>query len=163
MNLESERTLEDRNRKRPNIRIKTDQYYHAFNYNNAISSQIHNFGWDETRLFKPAVKNSFNFELVKYDFGSGKYYQYFTKEDIKHYESLGITKKNKSPERIQLFSPKPVKKFEIEKKSKQKKEKMKNTKNEKINEKRNEKTNEKRKNKKINVKIKKRSFCCSIQ
>ena len=142
MNLESVETLEDRNRERPNLRIKTDQHYHVFNYNNAISSQIHNFGWDETRLFKPATKDAFNFELVKYDFGSGKYYQYFTKEDSKDYESLGITKKNKSPERIQLFSPKLVKNFEIKKEAKQKKEKTKKTKN---------------------VKIKKRFFCCSIQ
>lgn len=138
MNLQSVKTLEDCNRKRPNITIKTDQHYYVFNYNNAISSQIHNFGWSETRLFKPVTKDVFNFELVKYDFGSGKYYQYFTKEDIKHYESFGITKKNKSPERIQLFSPKLVKNFEIEKEAKQK--------------------NEKR-----NKKIKKRFFCCSIQ
>ena len=151
MNLESVGTLEDRNRKRPNLRIKTDQHYHVFNYNNAISSQIHNFGWDKTRLFKPVTKDTFNFELVKYDFGSGKYYQYFTKEDIKHYESLGISKKNKSPERIQLFSPKPVKNFEIENEAKQKKEKIKNEKMKKI------------KNEKRNVKIKKRFFCCSIQ
>ena len=63
MNLESVGTLEDRNRKRPNLRIKTDQHYHVFNYNNAISSQIHNFGWDKTRLFKPVTKDTFNFEL----------------------------------------------------------------------------------------------------
>ena len=137
MNLQSVKTLEDCNHKRPNITIKTDEYYHVYNYNKAINSQIYKFGWDKTRLFKPVTKDIFNFTLIKYNYSSGKYYRYFTKHDIKHFESLEITKKN------EIFSPKPVKKLEIEKQNR--KQKNKKTKI------------------KIKIKIKKRLFCCSIQ
>ena len=138
MNLQSVKALEERNRKCKNISIKTNEYHHVLNYNRAINSQIQNFGWNKTRLFKPVTKDSFDFALIKYDYGSGKYYQYFTKEDILQLESLERNKKNKSPKSIELFSPKPVKKLEIE--------------------------NRKKENcKKRNIKFKKKLFCCTIQ
>ena len=147
MNLQSVKALEDCNHKRPNITVKTNEYYHVLNFNNAINTQIHNFGWDKTRLFKPVTKDNFDFKLIKYNYNSGKYYPYFTNEDILHYRSVENIKKNKASHKNELFSPKHVKKLEIEK------PKYKKLQNKKL----------KIKGKKENPEIKKRFFCCYVQ
>ena len=49
MNLQSVNSLKEHNLKRPNITVKTTEYYHVLHYKKAII-QIENFGWNKTRL-----------------------------------------------------------------------------------------------------------------
>ena len=62
--------------KRKSLTINTSAAFDKYKYSNALNSQRTKFGWNLKREFKPNTRYEFDFNLMKYDFKTGNYYNY---------------------------------------------------------------------------------------